>query len=283
MPHRAHPSRVSAEPAFAGPEGLRATLTRLHEAGPGAWRHDAEATELMRFAADRYGALAYKYGLEPADAAAAAFEAMLNESTRTADDPWAVVTVAVRITLIAENRAQGLLTSTERARRPQYSAFHDAERFSDRENELTDYHPALRVSPNVDDDPTPLDDGQPTDAGSVVDDTVTLLTVLGWPVEAARTGVEYVTARLSDIGDRAGAYETLRRDKSARALLDLPHEAWIGLLRIVLGHPTAASMNGRRGVLVRLLIGDTLCDLLGDDELVLAVATANPGGGGRNG
>lgn len=283
MPRRSHPSRVSSGPAFADPEGLRATLTRLHEARPGAWRHDAEAAELMRFTADRYGALARKYGLEPADAAAAAFEAMLNDSTRTADDPWAVVTVAVRITLIAENRAQGLLTSTERARRPQYSAFHDAERFSDRENELIGYHPALRVCPDADDEPASISDGEPGGVVWVVDDTVTLLTVLGWPVEVARTGVQYVAARLADIGDRAGAYETLRRDKSARALLDLPHEAWIGLLRIVLGHPSAPTMNARRGVLVRLLIGDTLSDLLTDDELVLAVATANPGEGRHHG
>jgi hypothetical protein len=283
MPRRSPSSRVSAGPAFADPEGLRASLTRLHEAGPGAWRHDVEAAELMRFAADRYGALARKYGLEPADAAAAAFEAMLNDSTRTADDPWAVVTVAVRITLIAENRAHGLLTSTERARRPQYSVFHDAERFSDRDNELIDYHPALRVSPDVDGDAPSAPGGETGGAGWVVDDTVTLLSVLGWPDEAAHTGVEYVAARLCDIGDRLGAYETLRRDKSTRALLDLPHEAWIGLLRIVLGHPTAATMSGRRGVLARLLIGDTLTDLLTDDELVLAVATANPACGGADG
>lgn len=260
---------------FADPEGLRALLIRLHDAGPGAWRTDVEAAAVMRFAADRYAALARKYGFEPADAAAAAFEAMLNESTRTARDPWAVVTVAVRITLIAENRARGLLTSPGRARRPEYSVFHDAERFSDRENELTGYHPAFQSHPATD-NPGAGDEDGPSYAVPVVEDTVALLVMLGWPLEIARTGVEYVSSRLLDSGGRTTAYEVLRRDKTARALLDLRHDSWIGLLRIVLGYPAAPTANGRRGVLARLLIGDTFDDLLADDDLVLMVTLANP-------
>ncbi|GAA1050945.1 hypothetical protein [Arthrobacter russicus] len=259
------------EPAFAGSEGLRVLLERLHKAGAGAWRTDPEAAELMRFTARRYGALARKFGMEPEDAAVAAFEAMLNDSTRKADDPWAVVTVAVRITLIAEQRAHGLLTSTERARRPQFSVFHDAERFSDRETELTEYHPAFRTLP-----PDEQDTAGSTDAGRAVESTVTLLVLLGWDEDTGRGGIEYICSRLLDYGDRAAAYDALRRDKSARALLDLPHASWIGLLRITLGHPTAASANARRGTLVRLLIGDSLADLLSDDDLVLAVTLAAP-------
>jgi hypothetical protein len=260
-----------SEPTFARSEGLRALLDRLHRAGPGAWRTDAEAAELMRFAARRYAALARKFGMEPEDAAVAAFEAMLNRSTRTANDPWAVVTVAVRITLIAEQRAHGLLTSTERARRPQYSVFHDAERFSDRESELTGYHPAFQTPPIDEDEPQ-----ESTDAGRAVDSTIALMALLGWDEDTARGGIEYICSRLLDYGERAAAYDVLRRDKSARALLDLPHDSWIGLLRIVLGHPTAAGTNARRGTLVRLLIGDGLAELLDDDDLVLAVALANP-------
>jgi hypothetical protein len=260
--------------AFADPEGLRALLFRLHNAGRGAWRADAEAASLMRFAADRYASLAHKYGFEPADAAVAAFEAMLNESTRTAQDPWAVVTVAVRITLIAENRAGGLLTSTERARRPQYSVFHDVERFSDRENELIDYHPALQ-SPAADILLADAQDDQPR-ALRAIDDTAAMLVALGWPANIARAGVDYVSSRLVDAGDRTAAYEVLRRDKTARALLDLRHDSWIRLLQIVLGHPAATTVNGRRGVLVRLLIGDTIADLLADDDLVLMVVLGRP-------
>lgn len=252
--------------AFADPEGLRALLARLHEAGPGAWRHDREAAELMAFAADRYAGLARKYGHEPADAAVAAFEAMQNASTRAAGDPWAVVTVAVRITLIAEHRAHGLLTSTDRARRARYSVFHDAERFCDRQIALADYHPALHAP--ADHEPP---DGE-GDGGWVVEHATRLLMLLGWPPAATWTAVEYVCGRLADIGDRHAAYETLRRDKALRAQLDLPHAAWIGLLRCTLGHPSASGAL-RHGVLARLLVGDTIAELLADDDLVAVAVT----------
>lgn len=86
----------------------------------------------------------------------------------------------------------------------------------------------------------------------------------------------------ADIGDRHNAYETLRRDKALRANLDLAHHSWIGLLRLTLGHPTATGAL-RHGVLARLLVGDTLADLLDDDHLVLTAVAANPAGGGRGG
>lgn len=261
-------------PAFADGEGLRALLVRLHRAGPGAWRHDREAAALMAFAANRYAGLARKYGLEPGDAAVAAFEAMQNTSIRTARDPWAVVTVAVRITLIAEHRANGLLTSTDRARRARYSVFHDAERFSDRQVALADYHPALHAAGDHD----RHDDGA-GDGVWVVEHTTRLLMWLGWPPATTWTAVAYICARLADIGDRHTAYETLRRDKALRAQLDLPHERWIGLLRITLGHGSATGVV-RHGVLARLLAGDTLADLLGDDDLVAAAAAARPGRAG---
>ena len=134
-------------------EGLRALLARLHEGGPGAWRTDATTAKLMQYAADKYAALARKHGLDPWEAAAAAFDVMRTRSAREADDPWGVVTHAVRITCIAEERAQGLLCSTHQARRPHYSVFHDAERLSDRENPLDDYHPAFHITdPHPDDE-----------------------------------------------------------------------------------------------------------------------------------
>ena len=265
------PTTTAADtgPAFADPEGLRALLMRLHRAGPGAWRHDREAAALMTFAAERYAGLARKYGHEPADAAVAAFEAMQNASTRTATDPWAVVTVAVRITLVAEHRANGLLTSTDRARRARYSVFHDAERFCDRSVALADYHPALHA---------PADHDRHDDGGDglwVVEPTTRLLMLLGWPPVTTWPAVEYVCARLADIGDRHGAYEILRRDKALRAQLDLSHQAWIGLLRLTLGHRSATGVL-RHGVLARLLVGDTLAEMLADDHLVATAVAARP-------
>lgn len=258
-------------------EGLRALLVRLHDAGRGAWRHDAEAAALMRVVSDRYAALARKYGMDPADAAAAAFEAMLNASTRTADDPWAVVTVAVRITLIAEHRANGLLTSTSRARRRQYATLHDVQRFGDDDGDrLSRNLVPYACSPVEGEVVEGVVESDTTDGCWAVEEVATLLSLLGWPSDAAGTAVEYVCARLADIGDPGAAFEALRRDKALRANFDLPHRSWIGLLRIVLGRPAARGCGVRHGVLARLLAGEDLPELLTDDVLVLAIAAASP-------
>ncbi|WP_308468463.1 hypothetical protein [Rathayibacter soli] len=291
MINKAHPRQ--ARRRFEDSEGLRALLTRLHAAGSGAWRDDPEAAALMRHAAGRYAALARKHGLDPWEAAAAAFDAMRNPSTRRAEDPWAMVTRAVQITCIAEERANGLLCAVHQARRPQYSVFHDAERFSDRENPLPDYHPAFHTDPAADafgedEAAPPRAPGEgATSVGSAIDDTIALLRLLGWPAETARTGVEYVCARLTESTSRASAFEALRRDRQARVLLDMTTESWSGLLRVVLGvpDPDLAHTAAGRGVLLRLLIGEPLRILLGDDDLVLAVTLAAPRtlGGERDG
>lgn len=268
---------------FEDPEGLRALLDRLHAAGRGSWRADPEAAALMRHAAEKYAALARKHGLDPWEAAAAAFDAMRSSSVRRAEDPWAMVTRAVQVTCIAEERANGLLCSVHQARRPRYSVFHDAERFSDRETLLTDYHPAFRVDPVDSDEPDDEDESasgpEPsTSVASAVEDAIALLALLGWEPGVARAGVEYVASRLAESSSRASAFEMLRRDRHARALLDLPGASWTTLLRALLGAPDPALAHtvAGRGVLLRLLIGEPLRALLLDDELVLAVSLAAP-------
>ena len=274
---------------FDDSEALRALLTRLHEAGRGAWRHDPEAAALMEHAASKYAALARKHGLDPWEAASAAFEAMRGAATRRAEDPWAVITRAVQVTCTAEERGNGLLCSVHQARRPRYSVFHDAERFSDRENPLPDYHPAFRFDPFTDDEP---DDEDPAPERAVnvtaaIEDTIAVLTRVGWEPETARAAVEYVTARLTEASSRASAFEVLRRDRQARALLDLPGASWTALLRAVLGvpDPALAHTNAGRGMLRRLLIGQPLRALLTDDDLVITAGLAAPrfdaGSGGR--
>ncbi|WP_409048469.1 hypothetical protein AB2L57_07790 [Microbacterium sp. HA-8] len=274
---------------YRSSEGLRALLKRLHVAGRGAWEHDPVAAELMAFAAERYAALAHKHHLDPWEAASAAFDVMRTKTARTADDPWAVVTHAVRITCIAEERGQGLLCSTHQARRPRYSVFHDPERLSDRENVLSDYHPAFQIKDAHDrDDDTP-DQGpaEPaaTSASSAVEDAITLLVLLDWPKGTARSAVEHVCVALTRVGNRHTAYETLRRDKHARALIDLPSRSWAVLLRALLGcpDPALAATSAGRGVLLRLLIGETLPVLLRDDDLVLTLSLAAPGTNTPNG
>lgn len=277
------PTRLDARERrerFEDPEGLRALLDRLHAAGRGSWRADPEAAALMRHAAEKYAALARRHGLDPWEAAAAAFDAMRTSSVRQAEDPWAMVTRAVQVTCIAEERANGLLCSVHQARRPRYSVFHDAERFSDRENLLTDYHPAFRVEPaEPGEDHEPESGPEPSSSmEAAVEDAIALLALLGWEPGVARAGVEYVTSRLAESSSRASAFEMLRRDRHARALLDLPGTSWTTLLRALLGAPDPALAHtvAGRGVLLRLLIGEPLRALLLDDELVLAVSLAAP-------
>lgn len=266
---------------FTTSAGLRALLNRLHAAGPGAWSADPIAQELMRYAADKYAALARKHHLDPWEAASAAFDVMRTPSARRASDPWAVVTRAVQITCIAEDRAQGLLCSVHQARRPHVSVFHDAERFSDRENPLTDYHPAFQIpatEPDLDHTGAVEVPAASTSATTAVDETVRLFVLLGWAEPVARQSIEHVCGVLARTGARHTTFENLRRDTYARHLFDLPKTSWSGLLKVLLGnpHPAATGTSAGRGVLLRLLIGETLELLLRDDDLVLTIALAAP-------
>ncbi|MDW4572645.1 hypothetical protein R8Z57_07630 [Microbacterium sp. M3] len=267
----------SAREEFESSEGLRTLLERLAAQEHGAWRHDREAAALMAHVVKRYAKLARKHGLDPWDAAAAAFDAMRSSSVRNADDPWAVVTRAVQVTMIAEERANGLLCSVYQARRPEFSSLHDPERFSDRENPLSDYHPSLRVE-SVGDGDEADDACNGTGILEAVDNAIAFLTLLGWPRTPARTAMEYICARLSEVPSRATAWESLRRDVHGRTLLDLSSASWNGLLRAVLGNPEpeVARTTAGRGILLRLLIGEPLLSLLADDDLVLAVSLAVP-------
>ena len=283
-----NPSTESEHEDFTTSEGLRALLNRLHAGGEDTWVHDPVARDLMEFTAEKYKALARKHRLDTWEAVAAAFDVMQNRSTRKANDPWAIITHAVRITCIYEERAQGLLCSVHQARRSHVSAFHDPERFSDRETPLADYHPAFHTTDTPPSDTAP----EPRDllgsaqacmsATSAAEDAIALLCLLGWPADAARASVEHICSTLMKSGTRQAAYEALRRDRHARALLDLPHRTWTALLRALLGnpHPAYAATSAGRGVLLRLLLGETLELLLRDDDLILALALAAPNGGG---
>ena len=171
------------------------------------------------------------------------------------------------------------MCSVHQARRAHISAHHDPERFSDRETPLYEYHPAFHLTdPHHHDHEDAAEDVDATVQATVADAT-RLFVLLGWPEPSARAGVDHVTNALARIGSRRGTYEALRRDKHARALLDLPAPAWTCLLRVLLGHPEPAyaTTTAGRGILLRLLLGETLADLLGDDALVTVIVRAVPG------
>jgi len=269
---------MDAPRAFESPEGLRALIVRLHEAGHGAWRSDPDAAALMAFCARRFGRMARKHGCDPWVAAAAAFDAMRHPSMRNADDPWAMVTRAVKVTLIAEERANGLLCSVDQARRPQNSVFHDAERFSDREHPLAYWHESLRVDPpdGESESPPPAMDG--IKVAQAIADALTLLTNLGWPYDSVKRATECVCDRLTDVETRVQAWESLRRDFHLRTFLNLSSESWNGLLRELLGNPEPEYAHTRsgRGVLFRLLHEEPLPAMLDDSDLVVAIVASAP-------
>lgn len=269
-------------PDFTTTEGLRLLLVRLHYSGPDTWKDDEEAAELLKFAMNKYRALAGKHGLQPQDAGVAAFHAMGTRAVRAAADPWAVITRAVQVTLIYDARAQGLLCSTQQARRSAVSAHHDAERFSDRENELAAFHAAFHIPAEQDvrnwDEDTASSDGETANAWMAADQAIQIMTDLGWPRSAARSCIEYVCARLIRNGSRKGAFESLRRDHHVEAFLDLDHDAWMTVLRTVLGnqHTDFRHTTAGRGVLLLLLMGYLPSEIVADHKLSHAIESTAP-------
>ncbi len=266
----------SASHDLESPEALRALLIRLHESGPGAWQHDREAAELMRYTAVRYRPLAQKHDLDPWEIASAAFEVMLAPSTWKARNPWAVVTRAVQITCGVEIRAAGMLVSSGKVRHTsRIAGFHDAIRFAEREN-LADYHPAFAVSPATDDEDD--SDDVRTRVAAALSAIVELFASTGWDAVLVADCVEHVAYRLADLTSRANGVEVLRRDHAIAVLFDIPQKSWSALLRIVLGHPDRKYVGTPtgEGVLQRLLNEEPLDSLRCDTGLLAAIWAAKP-------
>lgn len=271
-PDPAIESGGNPEPAFASSAGLRVLLDRLHDAGPDAWRNDPDANALLAYTIDRYAPLARTWHRDPGEAATAAFLAMRHDGVRRAADPWAVVTRAVQVSLSAENHADRHLTSVEKARRSQHAGADAPLRAGDYTDTLTT-HTSEPASTAMawGTQPADQDDTKP-----VLADATTLLRLLGWPEPVAATVVEYVAARLADAGSIPAAYETLRRDTAIRVQLDLDRTVWTTLVGVLLGGRPQPGRPTRKGVLARLLLGDTIRDLLDDTALVRVVIAAVP-------
>ncbi|WP_200954614.1 MULTISPECIES: serine/arginine repetitive matrix protein 2 [unclassified Nocardioides] len=258
--------------SFTTAKGLRRLLMRLRVSGPNAWETDPEARELMVFTTGKYEALAIKHHCDPSAGAAAAFEAMRTYAVRRAVDPWAVVTQAVKVSLSAEERAEGLMCSVDHARRPEFSRHHDVRRFCDTDADLPSFLPELA------DDPFNAEEPAPTGAFEAVESAIDLFTALGWPRDTATCALDYIAARLAECGSRATTHAALRRDFTAQALLDIDQSAWSTVLRIILGspNPDRACTSDGHGVLLRLLIGHRVSELLDDDLLVFDISETAP-------
>src|SRR5699024_8157148 len=147
--------------------------------------------------------------------------------------------------------------------------------------QISDRSPAFDddLAAGLEDETAPAATRACTSASSAVEDAIALFILLGWSPAVTRAAVEHVCGALSKTGTRQATYEALRRDKHARALLDIPGRSWTALLKALLGnpHPAYAATSAGRGVLLRLLIGETLPVLLRDDDLILAISLAAPG------
>ena len=87
-----------------------------------------------------------------------------------------------------------------------------------------------------------------------------------------------LSAALERILYRLSAFESLRRDGHGPAMLDVNHDAWLSVLRAVLGnqHPDRVHTAEGRGVFLRLLIGEHLDELFEDADLADAIQSAAP-------
>lgn len=271
------PAQTTGSPSYTTREGLRALLLRLHIDGSDAWKADPEATDLLRHCGTKYRALARRYRQTEHDAMLAAFDVLRAAATIEADDPWAVVTHAVHLNLQANERADALLCSTGTARRIMADGDHDVVRFAEREDRT--WHSEL----------TPMQAGiatpgygipglawriSPFEVRVSTSNAVELLASLGWPRAVAELGVEYVCSRLALSASATTAFEYLRRDVVPPRLLDIPHRAWVTLCRTLLGPDDVP--GAERGVLRRLLLGESVHGLLADDRLVATLASARP-------
>ena len=276
----------SGGPAFESPEGLRALLIRLHKAGPGSWRHDKEAHELSSYIARKYSRLARKHGLNPWEAVTLAFEAMLQDSVRTAKNPWAAITTIVKLKCYYEERAQGLLCSVDDAS-VGAATFHDAERFADRDQSLLEYRaelraaesPLLAASEASGPAPDDIESAQmPSPVKAAISNAVTTFVLLGWPLSRAEDVIEYICLTLGRMGNRASAIEALRRDTHARAILDVGRKPWNAAVWVMLGTPNEAysATKRGRGLLMRLVLGEPLEDVFADDALVRRIVKTAP-------
>lgn len=259
---------------FTSGEGLRALLLRLRDSEPGIWHQDPEARALLEYIATRYERLCRKWGRDPGEGVAAAFIAMQGDYLLGADDPWAVLTIIVRSSMIAENQGDRLLISPDRAQKEDVTGFTRPVRTGEHEEYL--YSIAI---------PDPAEGTAQSPLLSLVQATAArFLASLGWELDVALAGVEYVLARLMTALDSDRAYQYLRRDTTGPAQLDIPAESWRALVRVLVGTPGSPGLPNRRGIIARIVLElehglsqlAIIEELLRDDALIIEVFEHRP-------
>jgi hypothetical protein len=257
-------------PRFTNPTYLRRLLARLEDGGPEAWRTDPEAAELAEFLIAQFKDKAAKSGLDPDEGGAIAFEQIRKGAGSRASDrhPFAVIVHAACLHIDAEQVANEMLTSADKARRHSVRGLH-TERLSEREPHYWEHHPALSDDGGFDDEPVD---------SPLADIAVRLFTANGWHQADAQRCVDAVLDRLDQAGSRATALESLRRDQVTRVRLGIGKRPWNHMARILLGHPAdyLAGTRAGYGLLYLIASGFTETELGGDPEWQRMIRAAAP-------
>ena len=194
-------------PDFTTGEGLRALLEQL--TAEQLWRTHPAARALMQYAQEKYLPLARSWHRDPADAAYEAFMAMRTPAIRRAADPWAAITRAVELGMAAEVHAERLLTSTDKARRPDQRPDEYPMRAGHYETFF--YHVLAAASPPA----------SPTVAVErVVRSASVFLVSTGWHPRTIETAVEYICHRLTTLASTQSGIDVLRKDWAVSSFVD---------------------------------------------------------------
>jgi hypothetical protein len=265
-------------PVFTTSQGLRELLRRFADPDSSPSWSGPDGAALAGYCITRFAPLARKYRQPPEDGASFAFEVMCDPHLLDADDPWAVVTTAVKRAFSAQFTGDSLLCGDRAARHA--VDVHDPARITDRDWTFLE---AGLVSAAADDDGhlarvTKGGDIAPVELRTVLDDAVSLFRACGWPQHSARFALEYICARLEVAGNPATAFEYLRRDEVARAHLDIDQRAWTAVLTAVLGSPDPdrCLAPAGRGLLLRILAGGPIEKFVTDHGLVSTLASSAP-------
>lgn len=245
---------------FTTSEGLRALLTELERDGGRGWRTNPAATALLLYAATKYLPIARTWHRDPDEVLSEAFLAMRSPSAHTATDPWAVITRAVELGVAAEVHGERLLTSADKARRPEHRPQEQPVRAGDYEEFFYHVLTAPTSSPTT-----------PVSVERVVRSASVFLVMTGWNPKLIEPAVEYICQRLTSLANTQSGLDVLRKDQAARLRLGFGPSEWTGLLRLLLGPRTKKPVDGedwsRLGIFARLLLGDTTDDLYADAQL----------------
>lgn len=252
-----HPSPVQTD--FTTPEGLRALIVDLTERE--AWATSPVAAQLMVYATQKYAPIAKAWHLDPADAAVEAFIAMRTSSTVKADDPWAVVTRAVARSIPALAMADRHLISQDAGRRPERRPIAEPVRAGHYEEFFYDVHP--HATPLYGSAPSREEDG----VDRVIRTSSVFLVLTGWDARPVEQAVDYIAYRVTGLSSHGSAIDVVSAELTVASRLGYTVQQWRHLVRLVMGTKSKRKET-RFGLFARALLGDTVADLLGDDELV---------------